>query len=109
MSGDMTAIDDILNQFFLLGKLFKYVNMNFEDIYRAYFVKNLLNEFRQKNGYKKGTYQKIWKTDLGNGIQEYEDNQVAYHFAKNISLENIDTELLKRLNEVYKKIKKEKQ
>ena len=29
-------------------------------LYRMYVGKNMLNVFRQKNGYKTGTYVKIW-------------------------------------------------
>ena len=78
--------------------------MNFDEVYRAYFVKNILNEFRQKNGYKTGTYKKIWKLDIGEGIKEYEDNQVAYYLAEQIPLEKLDIKLMKKLDEVYQKI-----
>jgi len=97
---------EIEAQFFYLAKLFKYTGMDFDEVYRAYFVKNILNEFRQKNGYKQGTYIKIWKVDLGDGEKEYEDNQVAYHLAKQIPLEKLDTELMKELEKIYKEIKK---
>ena len=93
---------DIIEQFFYLAKLFKYVGMDFDEVYRAYFVKNILNEFRQKNGYKQGSYIKIWKVDLGDGIKKYEDNQVAYHLVKQIPLEKLDKELMNRLEKKYK-------
>ena len=97
--------EDMLFQFFLLAKLFKYVGMNFDEVYRAYFIKNILNEFRQKNGCKNGTYKKIWKVDIGEGVKEYEDNAVVYHIAKQIPLEKLDEELMNKINEVYQKIK----
>ena len=34
--------------------------LNFDDLYRAYVGKNVLNFFRQDNGYKEGTYIKTW-------------------------------------------------
>lgn len=34
--------------------------MSFDDLYRIYVGKNVLNFFRQDNGYKEGSYQKIW-------------------------------------------------
>jgi dimeric dUTPase (all-alpha-NTP-PPase superfamily) len=34
--------------------------MSWEDLYRQYIGKNILNLFRQDNGYKEGTYRKIW-------------------------------------------------
>ncbi|MEM8594759.1 MAG: dUTP diphosphatase [Pseudomonadota bacterium] len=37
------------------------VNMDFDDLYRSYIGKNVLNFFRQDNGYKEGTYIKEWQ------------------------------------------------
>lgn len=34
--------------------------LSFEDLYRGYVGKNMLNRFRQNNGYKAGTYVKVW-------------------------------------------------
>lgn len=34
--------------------------MTFEDLYRQYIGKNVLNQFRQDHGYKAGTYLKQW-------------------------------------------------
>ena len=34
--------------------------LSFDDLYTAYVGKNVLNFFRQDNGYKEGTYQKTW-------------------------------------------------
>lgn len=36
------------------------VDMDFNDLYCGYVGKNVLNFFRQDNGYKDGSYQKIW-------------------------------------------------
>lgn len=36
------------------------VDMKFADIYCYYMGKNVLNRFRQDNGYKQGTYRKLW-------------------------------------------------
>lgn len=35
-------------------------DLSFEDLYRGYVGKNMLNRFRQSNGYKAGTYVKVW-------------------------------------------------
>ena len=40
----------------------------FDDLYRAYVAKNVLNVFRQDHGYKSGSYRKNW--------QGREDNEV---------------------------------
>ena len=37
------------------------IDMDFEDLYRIYVGKNVLNFFRQDNGYKEGSYIKIWQ------------------------------------------------
>ena len=42
-------------------------DLSFEDLYRHYIGKNVLNFFRQDHGYKEGSYIKIW--------EEREDNE----------------------------------
>ena len=37
--------------------------MSFEELYRMYILKNVLNLFRQKHGYQNGTYIKNWGKD----------------------------------------------
>lgn len=75
------------------------------EIYKSYLVKNTLNSFRNNNGYKEGTYIKIWKLDdIG-----YEDNDIAYGIAsvatisKKIPLEELEDHLLQELTEKYSK------
>ena len=38
------------------------VNLDFDELYRLYVGKNVLNIFRQDNGYKAGEYLKEWKS-----------------------------------------------
>lgn len=40
--------------------LMNSAGMTFDDLYRLYVGKNVLNFFRQDHGYKEGTYIKIW-------------------------------------------------
>lgn len=40
--------------------LLERFGMNWEDVYKMYVGKNVLNMFRQDNGYKDGTYIKVW-------------------------------------------------
>ena len=40
--------------------LMQSIEMSFDDLYKGYVGKNVLNFFRQDHGYKEGTYQKIW-------------------------------------------------
>ncbi|MEW5249866.1 dUTP diphosphatase [Microbulbifer sp. 2201CG32-9] len=50
-------------QFDLTGfaQLLADVDMGFDELYRRYVGKNILNRFRQEHGYKDGTYLKVWR------------------------------------------------
>lgn len=79
----------------LLSEFFDLVIMSgldLETLYRLYVGKNILNQFRQDNGYKEGTYIKVWDGD--------EDNIVM----KKIWEENTDIKpdtLYKELTKLY--------
>lgn len=45
----------------LFWDLLNAAGMSFEDLYRHYVGKNVLNFFRQDNGYKEGSYIKLWQ------------------------------------------------
>ena len=36
------------------------INLSFEELYVSYIGKNVLNFFRQDNGYQDGSYKKVW-------------------------------------------------
>lgn len=42
------------------GRLMAGINMSFDGLYKGYVGKNVLNFFRQDNGYKDGSYVKVW-------------------------------------------------
>jgi dimeric dUTPase (all-alpha-NTP-PPase superfamily) len=44
----------------LFGRLMAGVGMSFDQLYRGYVGKNVLNFFRQDHGYKDGSYRKNW-------------------------------------------------
>ena len=44
----------------IFGSLCKKAGLSFDDLYARYLAKNVLNAFRQNNGYKEGAYRKIW-------------------------------------------------
>ena len=44
----------------LFIKIVEQAEMDSDELYRQYVGKNVLNFFRQDNGYKAGTYSKIW-------------------------------------------------
>ena len=82
------------NRIGVLRAIFKKLEMSNEDVYKAYVVKNCLNTFRQNNGYKEGTYQKIWI--------DKEDNVVAYELANEIGAnDNLFDLLYAELEEYY--------
>lgn len=44
----------------LFIKIVEQADMNADELYRQYVGKNVLNFFRQDNGYKEGSYLKLW-------------------------------------------------
>ena len=74
----MAKIEDIMRDVLSLEKLdldallthfFELVSMsglNLHSLYLLYIGKNILNQFRQDNGYKEGTYIKTWDCDEDN-------------------------------------------
>ena len=44
--------------------------LNLDALYKLYVGKNILNKFRQDNGYKDGTYIKIWNGEEDNVIMQ---------------------------------------
>lgn len=69
----------------------------FDDIYKGYVGKNILNHFRQENGYKEGTYNKNW-----NGL---EDNVVLFEIQRTISVDrDFKDKLYEGLEEQYKSV-----
>lgn len=54
---------------------------NFQEIYALYIGKNCLNQFRQDNGYKDGTYKKMWNGNEDNVyMQKYIKNYPDFNY-----------------------------
>ena len=104
---DLFGLVNILNyneipRFATLKIMFKKLNMSNEDVYIAYITKNCLNKFRQDNGYKDGSYIKVW-----NGR---EDNIVAFEIANELGAdEELFEQLYLDLETYYKEEVLEKQ
>jgi dimeric dUTPase (all-alpha-NTP-PPase superfamily) len=84
----------VLDLEFLISEFFELVVMSgldLDTLYRLYVGKNILNQFRQDNGYKEGSYIKVWDGE--------EDNVVM----KKIWEENADI----KPDELYKKLAKQ--
>ena len=65
-------IDQLINSFL---EVTSKLGLNLSTLYALYIGKNILNKFRQENGYKDGSYIKTW-----NG---QEDNVVMQNFLSN--------------------------
>jgi NTP pyrophosphatase (non-canonical NTP hydrolase) len=86
--------EDLSERLKNLYKSAQSLQMKFEEIYKMYVIKNVLNLFRMKNGYKEGTYIKIWKNE--------EDNVWSNKFAKEIEFDlEFKNNLYKKLQEFY--------
>lgn len=55
----LTLTDQGAHFSFIAG-IMKILEMPFDELYEIYVGKNVLNIFRQDNGYKEGTYNKMW-------------------------------------------------
>jgi dimeric dUTPase (all-alpha-NTP-PPase superfamily) len=79
-------------------KLCLALNVSFEEIYKLYMGKNILNKFRQNNGYKTGNYKKIWDGQ--------EDNVYLTIILKETEISNINFDIIvyDKLTEKYQSV-----
>lgn len=77
----------------LFARLMAGVDMTFEQLYRGYVGKNVLNFFRQDNGYKDGSYRKHWHDGR-------EDNE---HLVEAVM--SLDTTKVEFKDELYQELK----
>ncbi|WP_426417407.1 dUTP diphosphatase [Aestuariirhabdus sp. LZHN29] len=73
------------------------VDMSFEELFRSYVGKNILNRFRQDHGYKSGDYHKVW--------QGREDNEHLTELLLELSItsDSFSTDLYQGLEARYPK------
>lgn len=64
------------------ANVMQLIGMNFDQLYRLYVGKNVLNFFRQDHGYKEGSYIKVW-----NGL---EDNEHLTELLNDLDSESVD-------------------
>jgi len=60
---ELLALETIRSKdthFDIIAGLMQHLQMDFEELYERYVGKNVLNIFRQDNGYKTGEYIKMW-------------------------------------------------
>jgi dimeric dUTPase (all-alpha-NTP-PPase superfamily) len=73
----------------------KVAKLSFDELYKLYVGKNILNNFRQNHGYKSGTYKKVWN--------QKEDNEVLQEILRqNPTI--TPAKLYEKLEEIYQKI-----
>lgn len=59
--------------------------LSWDELYRTYIGKNALNAFRANNGYKDGTYVKVWDD------QNHEDNYFLMEYLKTVDLTQVES------------------
>jgi dimeric dUTPase (all-alpha-NTP-PPase superfamily) len=66
-------LESLINEFFDLVIM---SGLDLETLYRLYVGKNILNQFRQDNGYKEGSYIKVWDGEEDNVVMKriWEEN-----------------------------------
>ena len=89
-----SGIERFIDQFFRSCKI---SGLSFTWLQKLYIGKNCLNKFRQDNGYKEGTYIKVWN---GN-----EDNVIMIELLEKSDNVNFD-DLYNNLDIYYKNLKK---
>jgi dimeric dUTPase (all-alpha-NTP-PPase superfamily) len=98
---DSIAVHGILGHsvMYTLMTAFKLCGLTGDDVFKLYIGKNVLNTFRRANGYKEGSYIKIW-----NGR---EDNEVLTEILANTEAARPDfvEALTKQLDYAYDKVK----
>lgn len=76
LSREVLDLNGLLRVFF---ELVKMSGLNLNTLYRLYVGKNILNQFRQDNGYKEGSYIKVWDGEEDNVVMKriWEENPDA--------------------------------
>lgn len=67
LSRDTLQLEKLLGDFFDLVLM---SGLNLESLYKLYVGKNILNQFRQDNGYKEGSYIKVWAGEEDNVVMK---------------------------------------
>ncbi|HIP12394.1 MAG TPA: deoxyuridinetriphosphatase [Arcobacter sp.] len=87
-----SGVERFIEQFFRTCKI---AGLSFSELQKVYIGKNCLNKFRQDNGYKEGTYIKVW-----NGSEDNVAMLKALEECENITF----NEVYNKLDEIYSKL-----
>ncbi|QOY55084.1 dUTP diphosphatase [Candidatus Sulfurimonas marisnigri] len=73
LSKDTLNIEELIADFFDLVLM---SGLDLQSLYKLYVGKNILNQFRQDNGYKDGSYIKVWGSEEDNVVMKrvWEEN-----------------------------------
>lgn len=95
-----TAQTLITKEFDIAGfaRLMDGINMDFETLYVGYVGKNVLNFFRQDNGYQDGSYHKQW------GGKEDNEHLVEIVSRLDTGAADFKDQLYAEMNSVYKEL-----
>lgn len=95
---DEIAVDSLQGDsiFYVLMQAFKLCGLTGDDAFKLYVGKNVLNTFRKNNGYKDGTYTKVWAGT--------EDNEVLTRILEGISgdVQDMEFYIYTVLDDTYK-------
>jgi len=80
------------------GRLMAGIDLSFDQLYEGYVGKNVLNFFRQDNGYKDGSYRKIW------GGREDNEHLVEIIAELDANAAGFPETLYERLNALYQSL-----
>ncbi len=74
LSNEKLDLESLISDFFDLVIM---SGLDLESLYKLYVGKNILNQFRQDNGYKDGSYIKIWAGEEDNVVMKrvWEENE----------------------------------
>jgi len=64
---DSLDLEKLISEFFDLVVM---SGLDLQTLYRLYVGKNILNQFRQENGYKDGSYIKVWNGEEDNVVMK---------------------------------------
>lgn len=82
----------LIDQFFRCCKI---AGLSFGWLQKVYIGKNCLNQFRQDNGYKEGTYKKNW-----NGLEDNEAMMAILKNTEEVTFESLYIDLEKEFNKI---------
>jgi len=81
--------------FSTMAGIMGHLSMSFDELYEIYVGKNMLNIFRQDNGYRDGSYQKIW------GGREDNEHLADVLAALDCDKASFKNDIYQALNEIY--------